>query len=168
MRLILLLLLTTPAFAQTIVLKAARMIDGTGAAPVANAVVIIEGDTITAAGSNLAIPAKAKVIDLGSATLLPGFIDAHTHLIGRPLGEPGWDDENVRDLEGYGAIRGVENAGKTLMHGITTVRNVGASYYNDVALRLYEKFGFEIEGLLRRYAFRDGSYVDAYTLARLR
>jgi putative acetyltransferase len=39
---------------------------------------------------------------------------------------------------------------------------------NDVALRLYEKFGFEIEGLLRRYAFRDGAYVDAYTLARLR
>jgi len=39
---------------------------------------------------------------------------------------------------------------------------------NDVALRLYKKFGFEIEGLLRRYAFRDGSYVDAYTLARLR
>jgi putative acetyltransferase len=39
---------------------------------------------------------------------------------------------------------------------------------NDVALRLYKKFGFEIEGLLRRYAFRDGAYVDAYTLARLR
>ena len=39
---------------------------------------------------------------------------------------------------------------------------------NDVALRLCKKFGFEIEGLLRRYAFRDGAYVDAYTLARLR
>ena len=39
---------------------------------------------------------------------------------------------------------------------------------NDAALRLYKKFGFEIEGLLRRYAFRDGAFVDAYTLARLR
>jgi len=100
-----------------------------------NAVVIVEGDTITAAGANLPIPAKAKVIDLGGATILPGFIDAHTHLIGRALGEPGWDDSEVRDLEGYGAIRGVENAQKTLLAGITTVRNVGASYFNDIALR---------------------------------
>jgi len=129
------LLLSTPLFAQTIVIKAAHMIDGTGSAPVSNAVVIIDGDTITAAGANLAIPPKAKVIDLGGATIMPGFIDAHTHLIGRALGEPGWDDAEVRDLEGYGAIRGVENAQKTLLDGITTVRNVGASYFNDVALR---------------------------------
>jgi imidazolonepropionase-like amidohydrolase len=132
---VLALLLAATAHAQTIAIKAARMIDGSGSAPVANAVVIIDGDTITAAGSNLPIPAKAKVIDLGSATILPGFIDAHTHLIGRPLGEPGWDVEEVRDFEGYGAIRGVENAQKTLLDGITTVRNVGAPYFNDVALR---------------------------------
>jgi imidazolonepropionase-like amidohydrolase len=127
--------LALSAHAQTIAIKAARMIDGTGAAPIANAVVIIEGDTIKAAGSNLAIPANAKVIDLGSATILPGFIDAHTHLIGRPLGEPGWEDSEVRDLAGYLAIRGVENANKTLLDGITTVRNVGAGAFNDVALR---------------------------------
>jgi imidazolonepropionase-like amidohydrolase len=129
------LLLSTPLFAQTVAIKAAHMIAVPGGNVIANAVVIVDGDTITAAGANLPIPAKAKVIDLGDATILPGFIDAHTHLIGRALGEPGWDDSEVRDLEGYGAIRGVENAQKTLLAGITTVRNVGASYFNDIALR---------------------------------
>jgi imidazolonepropionase-like amidohydrolase len=134
-KLLALLVFATPLVAQTIAIKAARMIDGTGAAPVSNAVVLIDGDTITAAGSNLAIPPNATVIDLGNATILPGFIDAHVHLIGRPLGEPGWENESVRDLEGYGAIRGVENARKTLLGGVTTVRNVGAPYFNDIALR---------------------------------
>src|SRR4051794_5349756 len=129
------LLLTATAHAQTIAIKAAHMLAVPGGNAIDNAVVIVEGDTITAAGANLPIPAKAKVIDLGGATILPGFIDAHTHLIGRALGEPGWDDSEVRDLEGYGAIRGVENAQKTLLAGITTVRNVGASYFNDIALR---------------------------------
>src|SRR3954447_606051 len=129
------LLLTATAHAQTIAIKAAHMLAVPGGNAIDNAVVIVEGDTITAAGANLPIPAKAKVIDLGGATIMPGFIDAHTHLIGRALGEPGWDDSEVRDLEGYGAIRGVENAQKTLLAGITTVRNVGASYFNDIALR---------------------------------
>jgi len=129
------LLLAATTQAQTVAIKAAHMIAVPGGNVIANAVVIVDGDTITAAGANLPIPAKAKVIDLGDATILPGFIDAHTHLIGRALGEPGWDDSEVRDLEGYGAIRGVENAQKTLLAGITTVRNVGASYFNDIALR---------------------------------
>lgn len=134
----LLLLATTSAFAQdptVTVLKAARMIDGTGAAPVQNAVVVITGDKITAAGANVAIPKGAKVIDLGDATLMPGFIDAHTHLIGRTLGEPGWETSSVRDYAGYGAIRGVLNAEKTLLGGITSVRNVGADLFHDMALR---------------------------------
>jgi imidazolonepropionase-like amidohydrolase len=120
---------------DTVAIKAARLIDGTGAAPITNAVVIVTKDRITAVGANLPIPAGAKVIDLGDATLLPGLIDAHTHLIGRTLGEPGWDNESTRDFAGYGAIRGVENANRTLLAGITTVRNVGAANFNDIALR---------------------------------
>jgi imidazolonepropionase-like amidohydrolase len=80
-------------------------------------------------------PAADRTVNLPGTTILPGFIDAHVHLIGRPLGEPGWETESVRDLEGYGAIRGVENARKTLLGGVTTVRNVGAPYFNDIALR---------------------------------
>ncbi|MEP7016205.1 MAG: amidohydrolase family protein, partial [Verrucomicrobiota bacterium] len=65
---------------QTIVLKAARMFDGKSRALLQDAVVIVQGDKIVDAGSNLAAPAGAQVIDLGDATLSPGFMDAHTHL----------------------------------------------------------------------------------------
>src|ERR1051326_2054125 len=116
-------------------IKAARLIDGTGAAPLAHAVVIVTNNTITAAGANVAIPAGARVIALGDATLMPGIIDAHTHLVGRVLGEAGWNDSAVRDFDGYVAIRAVPNAEATLLAGITTVRNVGAPNFDDMALR---------------------------------
>jgi imidazolonepropionase-like amidohydrolase len=123
------------AFAEepVTVVRAARMIDGTGAPPVQNAVVVITGNRITSVGG--AVPKNATVIDLGDATLLPGFIDAHTHLVGRVLGEDGWNDSAVRDYEGYSAVRAVGHAEKTLLAGITTVRNVGAERFHDMALR---------------------------------
>src|SRR5213593_1956146 len=65
---------------QSIALKAARMFDGKSNALAQNAVVIVLGDKIVDAGSNLPIPNDAQVIDLGDATLSPGFMDAHTHL----------------------------------------------------------------------------------------
>jgi len=122
---------------QPIVLRAARMIDGTGAAPVNNAAVIVIGDRITALGpaSSVAIPAGANVIDLGDVTILPGFIDAHTHIIGRTLGDPMSDLAVVKDYQGYGAIIGVDNARRTLMAGFTSIRVVGASSFDDMALR---------------------------------
>ena len=82
---------STPA---PIVLRAARLVDGTGAAPVAKPVVVVAGDRIVAVGTSASvrIPAGARTIDLGDATLLPGFIDAHTHIIGRVLGDPERDD----------------------------------------------------------------------------
>ena len=121
------------AAAETFAIKAARLIDGTGAAPISNPVVVVTGDTITGIGTT--VPAGATVIDLGDSTILPGFIDAHVHLIGRPLGEEGWDFSSVKDFPGYLAIRGVGHAEKTLLAGITTVRNVGAGEFHDIALR---------------------------------
>src|ERR1051325_3021969 len=69
-----------PVGKGVVVLKAARLIDGTGAAPINNAVIVITDNTITAVGSAAAVgvPANAKLIDLGDVTLMPGFIDAHT------------------------------------------------------------------------------------------
>ncbi len=122
----------------TVVLKAARLIDGTGAAPITNAVVVITDNKITAvgSGSSVAIPADAKTIDLGDVTLLPGFIDAHTHLVGRVLGDPEGDMALVRDYESFAAILSVGNARSTLMAGFTSVRNVGAAgRFDDMALR---------------------------------
>src|SRR4051794_7857129 len=92
----------------TVVLRAARLIDGTGSAVVQNGVVVVTDDKIVAAGKegSVMIPTGARVIDLGDATLMPGFIDAHTHIIGRPLSDPKSDDANVRDYDAYGAIVG--------------------------------------------------------------
>ncbi len=120
-----------------VVLKAARLIDGTGAPMIANGAVVVSDNKITAVGSSdkIAIPAGARVIDLGDATLLPGFIDAHTHIIGRTLGDPNNELSAVKDYSSFEAILGVGNAQRTLMAGFTTIRNVGASNFDDFALR---------------------------------
>jgi imidazolonepropionase-like amidohydrolase len=129
-----------------VVLRAARLIDGTGAAPVTPGVVVITDDRITAVGSDrtVTVPAGATTIDLGNATLLPGFIDAHVHLIGRTLGDPEGDDAPVKDFDSFGAILGVANAQKTLLAGFTSVRMVGAAHFDDMALRKAITEGFVI------------------------
>jgi imidazolonepropionase-like amidohydrolase len=114
------------------------LIDGTGAAPITNAIVIVTDNKITTVGdaNSVRIPSGAKVIDLGDVTLLPGFIDAHTHLVGRVLGDPEGDMATVKDYESFAAILSVRNARDTLMAGFTSVRNVGASgRFDDMALR---------------------------------
>jgi imidazolonepropionase-like amidohydrolase len=123
------------AFSQNItVLKAARMFDGKSDSVVQPGLVVITGNKITAVGG--AVPAGAKVIDLGDATLLPGFIDSHTH-----LSQAFSTDYNGAMLRGLQmnvsemAIRATVNARKTLMAGFTTVRDVGSHDFIDVGLR---------------------------------
>ena len=122
----------------TVVLKAARLIDGTGGPAVNNAVVVVTDNMITAVGpaASVQVPANARTIDLGDVTLLPGFIDAHTHLIGRVLGDPAGENAPFRDFESFAAILSVRHARDTLMAGFTTIRNVGAmGKFDDMALR---------------------------------
>ncbi len=128
----------------TVVLHAARVIDGTGAAPIVNGVVVVTDDKIVAIGTEAAvkIPAGSRRIDFGDATLLPGFIDAHVHLIGRELDDPGQAEQATRDAPGLSAIIGVSNARKTLMAGFTTVRNVGAANFDDISLRHAIEMGY--------------------------
>jgi imidazolonepropionase-like amidohydrolase len=121
----------------TIVLKAARVIDGTGAAPIQNGVVVVTDDRIVAVGAAGAVtsPAGSRTVDLGNTTLLPGFIDAHTHVVGRTLGDPAGDAAAVRDLDAFPAILSVGNVRNTLLAGFTSIRNVGAPDFDDIAIR---------------------------------
>lgn len=121
----------------SVVLRAAQIIDGTGAEPIKNGVIVVTDNKITAVGTSesVRIPGGARVVNLGDATLLPGFIDAHTHIIGRVLGDPEGNNSLFRDYNSFGAILAVGNAERTLLAGFTTIRNVGAGDFNDLALR---------------------------------
>lgn len=118
---------------RTVAVKAARLIDGSGAEPIVDAVVVIEGERIAAVGSRLAVPAGAEVIDLGGATLLPGLIDCHTHLAFE-MGGDYWKDLATRSSLDR-AIVAHRHARATLEAGFTTVRDVGAPDWVDVALK---------------------------------
>ena len=126
---------------QSIVLKAARMFDGKSNALVQNAVVIMHGDKIVDAGSNLPIPNDAQLIDLGDATLSPGFMDAHTHLTADYSGN--YNERRLQEVDlnvSEQAIRATTFARATVEAGFTTVRDlgsrvVGSREFVDVALR---------------------------------
>jgi hypothetical protein len=116
-----------------IVIRAARLFDPTSGRMVDHPVVVISGDKVqtVSEGDSPAIQGAA-VINLGNATLLPGFIDVHTHLT-MNTGGGGYDGLGISAPRA--ALIGAKNARLTLMAGFTTVRNVGAQGYSDVALR---------------------------------
>jgi imidazolonepropionase-like amidohydrolase len=122
---------------KTRVITAARLIDGTGSKPLGRAVVVVTGEKIVRVGTagSLTIPEGAEIIDLGDVTLLPGLIDTHTHIAGRDIEDPEVFTSEVRDYPAYNAILGVASMHKTLQAGFTTIRNLGASNFDDVALR---------------------------------
>jgi imidazolonepropionase-like amidohydrolase len=121
---------------STTAIKAARMFDGRSGEIASIAVVIVEGSKIREAGSGLAIPPGAAVIDLGDATLLPGFIDAHQHIT-FDSGENFLLDffEGLRRTVAEQSLIASVNARKILEAGFTTVRYVGA-YDGDAAADL--------------------------------
>jgi len=119
---------------QVVAIRAGALIDGTGAPPVRNAVIVIRGDRIEAVGSSVRVPPGARVIDLSRYTVLPGFIDAHVHLASRPLGVGDFVHRGVTDDEGDDALWGAANARATLLAGFTTVRDVGSSSFANIAL----------------------------------
>ena len=117
-----------------VAIKAGHLIDIENNRVLADQIILIDGERISAVGpaASTTIPAGARVIDLSAATVLPGMIDAHTHLTSNPHehGYAGLATSNVR-----AALYGARAARDTLNAGFTTVRNVGASGFGDVALR---------------------------------
>jgi imidazolonepropionase-like amidohydrolase len=122
------------AQAPSYVLKAARLFDGKSDKLIQPGFIVIAGGKIQSVGGSS--PANATVIDLGDATLLPGFIDAHTHL--SMTFDPDYNGALLGGLSrsaAESAIRATVNARKTLMAGFTTVRDVGSADFIDVGLR---------------------------------
>jgi imidazolonepropionase-like amidohydrolase len=116
------------------VIRAARMLDVNSGRLVSDPVIIVSGDKIINAGTRLDIPAGAKVIDLGEATLLPGLIDAHTHITYH------FDENGLFGATGDASpeitLKYTEdNARRTVEAGFTTIRNLGAGQDVDIRLR---------------------------------
>ena len=127
-------LLATAAHAEPVVLTAAHMVDVLAGKVVDAPQVVIDNERIVSIGhKGDAVPAGARVIDLGARTILPGFIDMHVHL----TADPTISGYRVYEFpDNYWTIVGVANAKKTLWAGFTTVRNVGSANYDDVALKV--------------------------------
>ena len=113
-----------------------KLMDGTGKV-LTNVVVITENDRIKSIGANSTVPQGAEVIDLSRYTALPGLIDAHTHMTYYWDQKPGtkpWAQLGAR-LPSMSMFLAQENARKTLETGVTTVRNLHAAEYTDIAMR---------------------------------
>jgi len=128
-----------PAEEAVLVIKAARVFDGVSARAQTGWVVVVRGGKIDQAGpeNSVKLPAGAKVIALPDATLLPGLIDAHTHLLLHPYDEAKWDDQVLKEPLALRVCRAANHARATLHAGFTTIRDLGTegAGYADVGLK---------------------------------
>jgi len=133
-----LFLFATSVFAadKPMAIMAARLIDGRGGAVVAPAVIVVRGNRIESIGG--AVPADAQTIDLGDMTLLPGLIDAHTHiLLQGDLTSEDYDEQLFKESMPYRALRASRAVKIALDHGFTTLRDVETegAMYTDVDVK---------------------------------
>ena len=134
-RLIVLLLFALSARAETLVLAGGRLIDGYGGPPIENAVVVIEGNSIRAVGTegSTPIPAGARVIDTNGYTVMPGLMDMHVHLM--ILGHGDYDHWDATYPSKFRDVIMPISARQLLMAGVTTARDLGAPLEDIVAVK---------------------------------
>src|SRR6266478_3203513 len=108
-------------------LKPAHIFDGESMQPHGDWVVLVRGEKIEAVGpaNEVKVPAEAKVIDLPGMTLLPGLIDAHSHVLLHPYSETVWNDQVAREALSLRAARATNQLQGTLVAGVITIRDLG-------------------------------------------
>jgi imidazolonepropionase-like amidohydrolase len=119
------------------VLKPARIFDGENLRE--GEAVLVRGDKIEAVGKlfSLSVPADAKIIELPDATLMPGLIEAHSHVLLHPYSETPWNDQVAREHLSLRVVRATNHLRNTLLAGFTTIRDLGTegADYADVGLK---------------------------------
>lgn len=132
-------LLAQQASPPITVLRPAHVYDGESDSVRDGVVVLVQGDKITAVGlpAEVNAPKDASVIDLPGMTLLPGLIDAHSHILLHPYNEASWDDQVLHEPLGMRVARATVHLRNTLMAGFTTLRDLGTegAGYADVGLK---------------------------------